>query len=582
VGTLSTLAPYVWRYRRDLALGIIFSFAVYAMAFINPWLLGVAIDGLTNGQATHAWFLARYALLMVGVLACAQVFSFLQHWRLFLVGNRVEFDYRNDFFAHLQSLEPAYFQETKTGDIVALATNDLAVIRTLVGAGSINLLSITIAMLTGLTLMFVLDARLALPTMLILPCITVIYLVLAGPNRRRFERMQEQYGVLSSTVQENIAGVRVVKAYAQEDAEIRNFGDLCGEYTRCAKSYMRLSGVLWPLMSALFGLAVMTMLLVGGTDVIHHRLTLGQLFQFNGYLMMLNWPVIGLGWLITIIGQADGALNRLNAVLDREPAIADRPGAAPLQAIEGRIQMEHVALTLNDTHILEDINVLVPAGTSLGIVGAIGSGKSSLIQMLMRLTDPRHGRILLDGVDLRQITLESLRRTIGFVPQETLLFSETLAENILYGVEHGSSDLVVKASTAAHLQHDVGGFPAGYETMLGERGITLSGGQKQRAALARAFAKDPRILILDDALSAVDTHTEAEILANLRSMMVGRTTVIVSHRLSTLRHCDQLIVLEKGRIVEQGTHDSLLALDGLYAAMDRRQRLAVVTGESVG
>jgi ATP-binding cassette subfamily B protein len=581
MGALIALRPYLWRYKRDLGLGILFSVAVYAMALIGPWLLGLAINSLTDGQAVRPWLLARYALLMLGAAALANLFSFLQHLWLFLVGNRVEYDYRNDFFRHLQALEPAFFHERKTGDIVALATNDLAVIRTLVGAGSINFLNTAIGLLTGLCLMFVLDARLAFFTLLILPCITVTYLAFAGPNRRRFERMQEQYSVLSSTVQENIAGVRVVKAYAQEAAEIRRFSELCRVYTRYAKSYMRLSGVLTPLMSVIFGLAVMVMLLVGGDDVISHRLTLGGLFQFNGYLMMLNWPVVALGWLITIVGQADGAMNRLLAVRDRRPTIADAPDAITPRAIRGEISVENISLTLNGTRILEDITLHVPAGSSLGLVGAIGSGKSSLIHLLLRLHDPQRGRILLDGMDLNRISLESLRRAVGYVPQETFLFSETLAENILYGVEDGSSDLVARAGEAAQLAKDVAGFPAGYATMLGERGVTLSGGQKQRTALARAFAKNPRILILDDALSAVDMHTEDEILTALRRMMIGRTTILISHRISTVRHADQLIVLDKGRIAEVGTHHSLIAQGGLYAAMYRRQMPAEALEEAV-
>ena len=582
---LSGLRPYLWRNRRDLALGLLFSVAVYAVALLGPWLLRLAIDGLSQPGGTDMWTLGRYALLMAGAAALANVFSFLQHWRLFLVGNRVEFDYRNDFFRHLQEMEPAFFQQRKTGDIVSLATNDLGVIRTLVGAGSINFLNSTVALITGLSLMFVLDAKLALYTLLILPLITVVYVALARPNRQRFERMQEQYSVLSSMVQENIAGVRVVKAYAQEDAELGKFGLLCQEYTRRAKSYMRLSGVLSPLMFVIFGFAVMVMLLVGGDDVIHHRLTLGGLIQFNGYLMMLNWPVVALGWLITIVGQAEGAMNRLLSVQNRAATIADGPATLPIGQVNGAVRFEDVSLTLNGTAILRNISLDIPAGSSVAIVGAIGSGKSSLINLILRLFDPTAGRVTLDGVDLRHVPLETLRRGVGYVPQETFLFSATLAENILYGVEQSeparAEALVAQASGLAGLARDVAGFPEGYQTMLGERGITLSGGQKQRAAIARAVAKDPRILILDDALSAVDTQTEDLILSGLRGVMEQRTSIIVSHRISTVRHADRIVVLSEGRIVESGTHRGLIAQGGLYADMYRRQLLAEEMEETV-
>ncbi|GAC1430028.1 MAG: ABC transporter ATP-binding protein [Chloroflexota bacterium] len=579
MGALGALRPYLWRYKRDLGLGVVFSIAVYAVALVGPWLLRLAIDSITSTRAAaDPWLLARYALLMAGAAALANVFSFLQHWRLFLVGNRVEFDYRNDFFRHLQSLDAAFFQERKTGDLVSLATNDLAVIRTLVGAGSINFLNTTVALLSGLSLMFLLDAHLALYTLLILPCMTLVYVVLARPNRRRFERMQDQYGVLSSLVQENIAGARVVKAYAQEDAQIRAFGRQCQEYRRRAVSYMRLSGLLSPLMYVIFGIAVLVLLLIGGGDVIAHRITLGELIQFNGYLMMLNWPVVALGWLITILGQAEGAMGRLQTVQHRQPIIADGAQTLSVERLEGGIRFAGVSLTLNGTPILHDISLEIPTGTSLAIVGPIGSGKSSLINLLLRMYDPREGQISIDGIDLRMIPLETLRRHIGYVPQETFLFSETLAENILYGLEEQSPAaaraLVAQASATARLDRDVAGVPLGYETVLGERGVTLSGGQKQRAAIARALAKDPRILILDDALSAVDTHTEDEILTGLREVMRDRTSIVVSHRVSTVRHCDRIVVLEGGRIVEEGTHRGLIARGGQYAEMYRRQLLA--------
>lgn len=576
---LTGLWPYLWRYRRDLALGILFSVGVYAVMLVGPWLLGRAIDDLTrHGSHMDPWLLARYALLMAGIAVIANTFSFLQHWRLFLVGNRVEYDFRNDFFRHLQSLEPAFFQERKTGDIVSLATNDLAIIRTLVGAGSINFFGTVVALIAGLSLMFVLDTRLALYTVLILPLMTLVYVVLSRPSSRRFERMQDQYSVLSSMVQENIAGVRVVKAYAQEQAEVRKFGQLCSEYTRLSMSYMRLAGTLSPLMYVIFGFAVMIMLLVGGDDVIHHHITLGTLIQFNGYLMMLNWPVVVLGWLITITGQADGAMTRLMAVQNRLPHIADAPGVLPISSIEGDIRFENVTLTLDKKRVLDNISLHVPAGSTLAIVGAIGSGKSSLINVLLRMFDAQQGRILVDGVDLHLIPLETLRRNIGYVPQETLLFSETLEENILYGVAQTSPEeahqVTLRASAIAQLAKDVSAFPEGYNTVLGERGITLSGGQKQRTAIARALAKNPRILILDDALSAVDTHTEDDILSGLRQVMRDRTSIIVSHRISTVRHADHIVVLAAGAIVETGTHRSLITRGGLYSDMYRRQLVA--------
>jgi ATP-binding cassette subfamily B protein len=391
---------------------------------------------------------------------------------------------------------------------------------------------------------------------------------------RRYEKVQSQFGVLSTMAQENFSGIRVVKAYGQEAHEIQAFAAGNREYLQKSLAFYRLEGLMWPMMSLVLGTAAALILLVGGNEVIAGRLTLGQFVQFNGYLTMLSWPMIALGWVVTLYQRGTASLGRLNAVMRQAPAIADSARTQPVSTIKGDVVFDNVSLSYEERPVLQNVSFHIPVGQTLAIVGATGAGKTSIVNLLTRVVEANSGIVLIDGFDVREIPLAVLRRNIGYVPQDTFLFSVPLRENVAFGVDAPTPAAVARAVETARLSKDVDQFPQGLDTMIGERGVTLSGGQKQRTALARAVMRDPAILILDDALSSIDTQTQAEILAGLRQVLAHRTSIIISQRISTVKAADEIIVLDDGRIIEQGTHQQLLTSGGVYARMYRRELLS--------
>lgn len=565
------LRSYILRHRRAYLIGFMLGIASSALLMLDPLVLRLAIDGI--GRKVSSRVLLEYALLLVAIQLV--VWTLRYFWRLHILGasRRIEYEMRNEFFAHLQRMHQAYFQHTRTGDLMTRAVSDLNTVQRFVGPGIMHFFSTIVSSAIAAGFMLSIDARLTLYILVILPMVSLTFIILGPMIHRQYESVQEQFSVISAKAQENFSGIRVVKAFAQEPYEIEEFAGLNREYIRRNLAVIRTDGVLWPLMMFFLGLASVVLLWQGGQAVITKQITLGQFVQFSGYLGLLSWPMIALGWVVNLMQRGLASMQRLDEVFAQKPRIADHPEPRSLEALIGEIEFRGVGFSYNGTKVLREISLRIPAGSTVAIVGPTGAGKSTLVNLIPRLFDVTEGEVLIDGVDVRQWQLDDLRRHIGFVPQETFLFSETLRENIGYGLETVEHRRVEEAAEVAQLTGDVADFPHGYDTVLGERGVTLSGGQKQRTAIARAVARDSRILILDDALSSVDTDTEEQILRRLRDVVAMRTAILISHRISTVRQADQIVVLDEGRIVERGTHDDLLALGGLYAELYQKQLL---------
>jgi ATP-binding cassette subfamily B multidrug efflux pump len=575
------LLPYVLRYRRQFLLGLICVVFSSTFQLLSPWVLKFAIDDLTSAVTRQK--LITYALLLLAVSGMRAIFLFLMRRIIIGASRGIEYDVRNDFFARLQQMPLAYYQARRTGDLMSRATNDLNAVRMMIGPAVMYSASTILVFAVALVLMASIDRRLTLIALIPLPMVSVSVQYFGSAIHKRFEAIQAQLADLSAVVQETLAGVRVVRAYNQEPHEIERFSVANREYVRRNKVLIRLQGMFYPSMTLFLGFGSLLVLWVGSREVIRGRITLGEFVAFNSYLVMLSWPMIAFGWVTNMLQRGMASWKRMLDVLDASADISDDgvTDAGRTVALAGGIEIRDLTFAYpgTDRPVLEHVSLKVERGQTVAFVGATGSGKSSLISLLPRLHQPPPGTVFLDGVDVNEIPLSRLRGAIGFVPQEPFLFSDTIAENIAFGVPAGDvqGEVIARrvraAAAVARLDKDVEAFPKGYETAVGERGITLSGGQKQRTALARAVMMDPRVLILDDALSAVDTYTEEEILGRLRAVMRQRTSIIVAHRISTVRDADQILVLDRGRIVERGTHEELAVRGGLYAALYKKQLL---------
>jgi ATP-binding cassette, subfamily B, multidrug efflux pump len=571
------LLPFVLRYRRSFLLGLACVIITAAIQLLSPWVLKYAIDDLNSGVTRSK--LALYAGILLGIACVGAVFRFSMRRIIIGTSRDIEYDLRNAFFSHLQLMPLGYYQSRRTGDLMSRATNDLNAVRMMVGPAVMYSASTILTFMVAIILMMSIDARLTLIALVPLPFVSISVRYFGNEIHRRFEGIQEQLADLSAVVQEAMSGVRVVRAYRQEAHEIDRFRSANLEYLTRNRGLISLQGFFYPSMTLFLGLGSLLVLWQGSRAVIVGRITLGEFVAFNAYLVMLSWPMIAFGWVTNILQRGMASWKRMLEILDAEPAINDAgvTEAGRQVKLTGAIEFRNLTFRYPgaDRLVLDGVSLRIQAGQTVAFVGATGSGKSTLTSLLPRLHEPLRGTVFLDGVDVLEIPLEKLRKAIGFVPQEPFLFSDTIAENIGLGAPR-SDDLdeqIRSAAATARLDVDVESFPKGFATLVGERGITLSGGQKQRTALARAILTDPAILILDDAMSAVDTYTEEEILSRLRDVMRARTSLIVAHRVSTVRDADLIVVLDNGRIVEQGRHEELVRRGGLYAELNRKQQL---------
>ena len=574
------IVPYVLRFRRQFAVGLLCLVVTTALSLAGPWVLRFAIDDLT-AHVTRGK-LGLYAGLLLGLALGGGVFRFLARRIIIGASREFEYDLRNAFFARVQRLPPAYFHAHRTGDLMSRATNDLNAVRMMVGHAIMYMSSTAMMFVVSVALMLSIDPVLTLVALLPLPFVSLTAKTFGSAIYRQSERIQAQLATLSAVVQESLAGVRVVRAYCLEAVETERFRRENLEYLERNAALIRLQALFYPSLAFIFGLAGLLVLWLGARHVIEGQISVGQFVAFNAYLVMLSWPMIALGFVTNLFQRGLAAWKRMLDVMDAEPTVRETPDPVvePSHPIRGRLEFRDLSFAYNGRRVLDGVSARVEPGQTLALVGPTGCGKSTLLSLLPRLFDPPPGTVFIDDVDILDLSVSTLRRAIGMVPQEPFLFSDTIAENVLFGVDGVDDDtgrdpahVAEEAMAIASLDTDLAGFPDGADTPVGERGVTLSGGQKQRVAIARAIAADPRILLLDDALSAVDASTEDEILTRLQEVMRGRTSLIVAHRISTVRRADLILVLDHGRVVERGTHDELLTRDGMYAGLYRKQLL---------
>jgi ATP-binding cassette subfamily B protein len=564
------IRPYLARYKGRFGAGFASLIIGQSIGALVPLAIKAGIDDLTSKALLR--HLAEVAAVLVGLSLIKAFFLFWTRWILIGISRDVEYDLRNDLFRHLLRLSPRYYTENRTGDLMAKLTNDLNAVRNMIGPGIMYSATTLVTGIVTVALMVRLDWKLTLMALVPMPLVSVGVKFFGAKIHQRFEKIQALYSELTERVRENISGVRVVRAFRQEDAEMATFDVMNRDFVEKNKGLIWITSFLWPAMGLMFAVALMMVLVVGGWHVVRGMITVGTFAAFNVYLANLIWPIVALGWVTNIVQRGLASQGRLMTIFEAQPDIDDRAVPAnPITALKGEIEFRNLSFSYNGHAILKNINLHIAAGKTVAVVGATGSGKSTLAGLIPRLYDAPPGTLLIDGVPIREIPLATLRKNIGFVPQETFLFSETLRENIKLGAPEASDAEVERAAEISNILPDINGFPKKFDTMVGERGLTLSGGQKQRTAISRAVIRKPRILILDDALSSVDTYTEETILRQLTGVMAGRTTILISHRVSTIQNADEIVVLHDGEIAERGTHAELLAMNGHYTELYNKQ-----------